>query len=794
MIRLKTYPINNSLLTNETLGSFINNFWEEIFHSIKDTKHLLILCKVQFSENELGYRTLGHLRRVNFEDKELFLDYLIQRLGILSDAYITLPISNITFSYMIKEGLCSESYKSHLEDLDNKENTTHTFNNMKLPISMEPSEYGEIIVDNYVQTKGQNIHRFIVKNGNRLYRIDVSKDKLVNHVTIEGNIDLSWVDTKIGEGIFTREIKKSTIYFMDGEIVLRKQVLPAKPFRKLIIDNGIINNFFTMDIETVPVASGPDCKLTPYLICAYNGNEYITSYGKDQKDLFATFFNKLLFTINSGTTLIYAHNLSGFDGIFLLKQLLSYGKVEPMVFNGKLMSIKLSVKGSNKVIIFKDSYLLLPLALRSLCVAFKLSVPKGYFPFKLTNIFYTGVLPKFEYWSGISLEVFNSIKKEYKGKKMWSFQQEAIKYCKLDCQTLHEILVKFNELIFNEFKVDSHKALTLPALAMRIYKTHYMPENTIYQLLGKAERNIRNSYTGGAVDVYIPHNRLGEFFNKIKGIFKKLYSYDVNSLYPFVMATFDMPIGKPIAFEGDIRKVDPKAFGFFYCKITSPDNLLHPILQRRIKTGNGIRTIAGLGSWEGWISSTEMDNAVKYGYQFEILNGYEFAKGEIFKEYVYKMYNLRLQYEKGHAMNLIAKLLMNSLYGKFGMKMESTEIKMFDTSTDEGKDEMKEFINIFDVSIKDFVQIENHFLIIRDIRLTIRYNEALDMYHGMDINIAIASAITAGARVHMSIFKNNPNFNLYYSDTDSSVIDSPLPESMVGGGLGLLSGTLGTIL
>jgi len=288
----------------------------------------------------------------------------------------------------------------------------------------------------------------------------------------------------------------------------------------------------------------------------------------------------------------------------------------------------------------------------------------------------------------------------------------------------------------------------------------------------------------GAVDVYIPHNRLGEFFNKIKGIFKKLYSYDVNSLYPFVMATFDMPIGKPIAFEGDIRKVDPNAFGFFYCKITSPDNLLHPILQRRIKTGNGIRTIAGLGSWEGWISSTEMDNAVKYGYQFEILNGYEFAKGEIFKEYVYKMYNLRLQYEKGHAMNLIAKLLMNSLYGKFGMKMESTEIKMFDTSTDEGKYEMKEFINIFDVSIKDFVQIENHFLIIRDIRLTIRYNEALDMYHGMDINIAIASAITAGARVHMSIFKNNPNFNLYYSDTDSSVIDSPLPESMVGGGLG----------
>jgi hypothetical protein len=127
-------------------------------------------------------------------------------------------------------------------------------------------------------------------------------------------------------------------------------------------------------------------------------------------------------------------------------------------------------------------------------------------------------------------------------------------------------------------------------------------------------------------------------------MFRTLYYYDVNSLYPFVMKTFAMPIGKPIAFEGNIRKVDPNAFGFFNCKITSPSNLQHPILQRRIKTVNGLRTIAGLGSWTGWICSSEMDNAVTFGYQFEILNGYEFKKGDIFSSYVDKMYNLRLQF------------------------------------------------------------------------------------------------------------------------------------------------------
>ena len=104
------------------------------------------------------------------------------------------------------------------------------------------------------------------------------------------------------------------------------------------------------------------------------------------------------------------------------------------------------------------------------------------------------------------------------------------------------------------------------------------------------------------------------------------------------MADTPMPVGKPVAFDGDIRAVEPNAYGFFYCKISTPEYLKHPILQRRIKTVDGVRTIAGLGSWEpGWINSAEMDNAMKF----------------------------------------IAKLLMNSLYGKFGMKLDRKDISIF---------------------------------------------------------------------------------------------------------------------
>ena len=152
---------------------------------------------------------------------------------------------------------------------------------------------------------------------------------------------------------------------------------------------------------------------------------------------------------------------------------------------------------------------------------------------------------------------------------------------------------------------------------MRIFKAHYLPKDTIYQILGKVESDIREAYTGGAVDVYIPHN--GDFNNFFSNSTYKLYYYDCNSMYPAVMSRMPLPVGKPIAFEGDIRKVEGNnAYGFFYCKISCPTHLQEPILQRRLKIDSGVRTIAGVGNWEGWVFSEEMYNAMKLGYRFKV--------------------------------------------------------------------------------------------------------------------------------------------------------------------------------
>jgi len=229
------------------------------------------------------------------------------------------------------------------------------------------------------------------------------------------------------------------------------------------------------------------------------------------------------------------------------------------------------------------------------------------------------------------------------------------------------------------------------------------------------------------------------------------------------MAKNLMPVGNKSYFEGEIRKLSPEAFGFFFCKITAPDFLNHPILQLHVKTKSGLRTLAPVGSFEGLIFPEEMRNALKFGYKFEILWGYTFEKKYIFKDYVDTLYQLRLEYPKDHPMNYIAKLFLNSLYGRFGMKYLFDVIRLVDkkeflkcTSFVNGQvDPTLKHKNIIDLKDKMLLVLENQF------------NVADSETKEYNINIAIASAVTSYARIVMSQFKNNPSFKLFYTDTDS---------------------------
>jgi hypothetical protein len=157
-----------------------------------------------------------------------------------------------------------------------------------------------------------------------------------------------------------------------------------------------------------------------------------------------------------------------------------------------------------------------------------------------------------------------------------------------------------------------------------------------------------------------------------------------------------------------------------------------------------------------------MYNAQKYGYTFTVLEGYKFEKAVIFKNYVDFLFNLRQQYLKSHPLNLIAKILLNSLYGRFGMHQISICYEII-LKEDFNKIENKE--NIFDL-----IELEDYILI----GLNCEMDE-----NNTNISIGVASAISAYSRIHMTQFKNNPHIKLYYTDTDSIFTDSKIDPSYI---------------
>lgn len=257
--------------------------------------------------------------------------------------------------------------------------------------------------------------------------------------------------------------------------------------------------------------------------------------------------------------------------------------------------------------------------------------------------------------------------------------------------------------------------------------------------------------------MYIPKNSIGD----------KIYCYDVNSLYPFVMKTCKMPVGIPNFFKGDIRQIstDDKPFGFFFCKIIAPDNLQHPILQTHVKTKDGLRTIAPLGTWEDMLFSEEMYNAEQFGYKFEVQWGYTFNSDYVFTDCISDLYKIRLEYPKSDPMNYIAKIIMNSLYGRFGMEDSFTNSYIIN------EEEYDEFESVNKDNIHDVIDLDGNYIV--------QVNKSDSDLSISNINVSIASAITAYARIHMSKFKNNSDYSLFYSDTDSIYINKELPSEYI---------------
>ncbi len=738
------FNINNKIFSKILFENKFNQFWDKIENNFTENNHMFILFKIKYINGQT--LSIAKLQRLNKTDKNWYSNFIFAFIELKNNYYKESPIESLIFSYGFKKGKLIE------KETFNSNVNFQKYENNKLVVSYNPLDYGKLIIKNEFKDYTQ----FILQTRENLL-VNINKFEVYNEVelVLRGESILKFRDELISDNKFIRILDNKKFYFENNKETLFSKEIKTKFISKTKNVKTLTNNFITIDIETII----NDGLLTPYLIAFFDGKNLSSFYLSDfdsVEEMMLTCLKSLLIRKYNGYK-IYAHNLAKFDIIFLLKYILKLGSINPIIHSGKIIS--LSVNYGDYQVEFKDSLLLLLGSLDSLSKSFKVEDKKSIFPHLFVNennLNYIGEVPTFNSFMKVTNDQYNEYKTKFNNN--WNLKNEAIKYNELDVISLYQVLTKFNSMIFELFAKNIHHYPTLSSLAFSIFRSNFMVENTIPQISGEVAKDIRSGYTGGAVDMYIPKSKPRV----------KIKSYDVNSLYPSQMQSQLMPIGMPTYFNGDIRKIDPNAFGFFYCKVIAPNDIKHPILQTRVKINGINKTIAPIGSWEDMLFSEELYNAEKYGYKFKILWGYTFESKNIFKDYVNFLYNLRLQYPKSDPLNFIAKILLNSLYGRFGMDDNFEDINVIH------KDFYGDFENKFIDQITEKIEIDDYFIVF------IRASEGLIKDQGEhNVSVGIAAAITAYSRIHMSQFKNNPKINLYYTDTDSIYTDSDIDKSLI---------------
>ena len=237
------------------------------------------------------------------------------------------------------------------------------------------------------------VNQFIIDNGigyilhNNLGQT-IKFLRFYNYNKIEifkmGKLLIKFRDELISENKFIRIIDNKKYSFENGEQFLFTEDLKTKFISKTNKIKFLTNKFITIDIETYI----KDGILIPYLICFYDGKKFYSFYLSDYnsvEQMMLDCLNSILIRKYNGYK-IYAHNLSKFDIIFLLRYLVKLGTIHPVIHNGKFILLKEKF-GDNKQyqVEFRDSLLLLLASLSKLCDSFKIEESKSIYPHLFVN-------------------------------------------------------------------------------------------------------------------------------------------------------------------------------------------------------------------------------------------------------------------------------------------------------------------------------------------------------------------------------------------------------------------------
>ncbi|KAF6162035.1 hypothetical protein GIB67_002624 [Kingdonia uniflora] len=194
-------------------------------------------------------------------------------------------------------------------------------------------------------------------------------------------------------------------------------------------------------------------------------------------------------------------------------------------------------------------------------------------------------------------------------------RDQLLDYMRQDIHLLAGVVMKTQEIYWTEYSIDITSCLTLSSQAMKIFRSRY--------------------YNDKEFPIHIPNRNEDEFFR--------------SGYYGGMQTSY----------------------------IITPKNINKPFLPIRDRNGT---LLIPKGKFVGVYLSEELIYAHKLRYKIFLLKGYTFKKKpSLLKNFISEVYESRLKAKKSgdDAMSYGYEILMNSLYGRFGINPESTITKNY---------------------------------------------------------------------------------------------------------------------
>lgn len=333
-----------------------------------------------------------------------------------------------------------------------------------------------------------------------------------------------------------------------------------------------------------------------------------------------------------------------------------------------------------------------------------------------------------------------------------SYRSRLLKYAIRDSVICRKLGLRLHNAV--NFLVPLHQYYSTATIAQTYFLSR-IPDG-----MGLPPKEIMNaallSYGGGRFELVQ------------RGFFPKVWSADINSAYPYQMDRL-VAIGPRFGKWRRVKEPDDEAhYGFYLISTNTYDTLLSPVMVHM--KGN---IVYPHGHHKKWVEKTELDLILKMGFKVKIFDGYEFHTSSPkypFKCISQQLYPDRLKHKQEGRDDLqyTEKITMNSGYGKTIQLTPHLEFlsELPQNFVSDGKEKI----------VKE-IEHENG-----KVSFAVRNG----WNSGKMFNPIYGAAITARNRSFLlhSVVKHRLEKNLIGMATDSIVLDTRPPETMLGNGLG----------